>query len=608
MELLRKRDKDVESGQLLEIGEEVWRSPQGGCYSAYSMMSPTFPRNHEVAAAIALAAGDAYSLTDAIEGAWLDGEAPPEKSAKDVHGDIMKAINMLVKVLQQELRKGLETKDANRVETGLEMLWYANVAKLPEEERAIKLLVRIRLEQAMAGKQELELKQALLSATQYGQEQSPLFRPAQEMLEEILEARQIDDLVTQLSDAMSRNDLNSLHAVLQFGRSGKLKRGSLIDRPEFAQGEAFLENAVRHELQQAKAKCNRRAADLACCRARNFNLTHLPECQNLIALKKGQAVEALSAAASKRTEGALQAALRPALEDVDLASAGVRDEPAFKEAVQAYRDILSLPLALEEEQLLKIVTQGRADVVRHQLENKTLQTAFQDLFDMTQRKVRTKDRRIGDMPRRLLVKEVVVVQNTDVLLRYIKRRETIRKQLSGADMMFLGNVKSSDVCKTFAPFPDGKQFHTVWQEVDELTCDVISPNINEFYLFHGTSAEAAAAITEGDFRLDLAGSNAGMLYGRGVYFAESATKSDEYAKQDRRTLYPMLVCRVTLGRILYTDEEYPKTSNLVKQCTSGLHHSVLGDREKCRNTFREMIVYDTDQAYPEFLVWYSREY
>merc|ERR1719183_894060 len=164
--------------------------------------------------------------------------------------------------------------------------------------------------------------------------------------------------------------------------------------------------------------------------------------------------------------------------------------------------------------------------------------------------------------------------------------------------MFLGNVTSKEVCKTFIRLPDGRQFHNVWQEADDLTRDVIDPSINEFYLFHGTSPEAAASITEGEFRLDLAGTNAGTLYGRGVYFAESATKSDEYAKQDERGLYPMLICRVTLGRILYTDEEYPSSSKLINQCTSGTHHSVLGDREKCRGTFREMIVYDTDQAYP----------
>jgi len=161
--------------------------------------------------------------------------------------------------------------------------------------------------------------------------------------------------------------------------------------------------------------------------------------------------------------------------------------------------------------------------------------------------------------------------------------------------------------RTFKPLADGRQFHSVWKEVHELSAEPIDPEINEFYLFHGTSPKAAAAITAGDFRIDLAGSNAGTLYGRGIYFAECSSKSDEYAQEDERQFNPMLVCRVTLGRVLYTDEEYPNTGALIQSCTRGGHHSVLGDREKTRGTFREMIIYDSEQVYPEFLVWYTRQ-
>ncbi|CAD7968348.1 unnamed protein product [Amoebophrya sp. A25] len=39
-----------------------------------------------------------------------------------------------------------------------------------------------------------------------------------------------------------------------------------------------------------------------------------------------------------------------------------------------------------------------------------------------------------------------------------------------------------------------------------------------------------------------------------------------------------------------------------------LYHSVLGDREKCRRTFREFVVYDQAQVYPEWILWYERQY
>merc|ERR1719382_4439 len=58
----------------------------------------------------------------------------------------------------------------------------------------------------------------------------------------------------------------------------------------------------------------------------------------------------------------------------------------------------------------------------------------------------------------------------------------------------------------------------------------LDPEVNEVWLFHGTTREAAQGIAENDFRLDLTGSNAGTLYGKGIYLAENATKSDEYGE------------------------------------------------------------------------------
>ena len=54
---------------------------------------------------------------------------------------------------------------------------------------------------------------------------------------------------------------------------------------------------------------------------------------------------------------------------------------------------------------------------------------------------------------------------------------------------------------------------------------------NEVHLFHGTNPEAADLIAKGDFKIDKAGSNRGTMFGPGVYLAENASKSDEYAKE-----------------------------------------------------------------------------
>lgn len=131
---------------------------------------------------------------------------------------------------------------------------------------------------------------------------------------------------------------------------------------------------------------------------------------------------------------------------------------------------------------------------------------------------------------------------------------------------------------------------------------------NCVWLFHGTSDAAGEAITTGDFLLDKAGTNAGTLYGRGIYLAESCSKADEYTMENEEGLRCLLLCRATLGNVLYNCELAPNVDRLVRQCVRGTFHSVLGDREKIRGTYREFIVYDDDQVYPEYILWYRRLY
>merc|ERR1712094_158231 len=41
-------------------------------------------------------------------------------------------------------------------------------------------------------------------------------------------------------------------------------------------------------------------------------------------------------------------------------------------------------------------------------------------------------------------------------------------------------------------------------------------------------------------------------------------------------------------------------------CLRGKFHSVLGDRRKCRGTFREFVVFDEDQVYANYILAYTR--
>merc|ERR1712039_905514 len=135
----------------------------------------------------------------------------------------------------------------------------------------------------------------------------------------------------------------------------------------------------------------------------------------------------------------------------------------------------------------------------------------------------------------------------------------------------------------------------------------LDDSINEVWLFHGTSALGAEGITSTDFRLDLAGSGAGTLYGRGIYLAEACTKSDEYAGDDSVAQRYLLLCRAQLGKILYIDKEVDPVL-LERSCLDGDSHSVIGDRAKMKGTYREFIVFDNDQVYPNYILQYHQEF
>lgn len=68
-------------------------------------------------------------------------------------------------------------------------------------------------------------------------------------------------------------------------------------------------------------------------------------------------------------------------------------------------------------------------------------------------------------------------------------------------------------------------------------------------------------------------------------------------------------CRVVLGEILHLttggEAVQPAIESAMK---SKAYHAVCGDRLACVGTFREFVVYTAHQVYPEYVVYYKREY
>eukprot|EP00038_Savillea_parva_P030230 m.76445 g.76445 ORF g.76445 m.76445 type:complete len:702 (-) comp9062_c0_seq1:278-2383(-) len=132
---------------------------------------------------------------------------------------------------------------------------------------------------------------------------------------------------------------------------------------------------------------------------------------------------------------------------------------------------------------------------------------------------------------------------------------------------------------------------------------------NEFYLFHGTpNGNVADFIKKDGFDFRVC-STEGML-GQGLYFADSASKSDQYTGQGA-DLY-MFLARVVVGTPHCTNTRRGfRRPPCVQGCleTQGCLHERTDSvffSSPAKN-FREFVVYDNAQCYPEYLVRYRRE-
>lgn len=195
------------------------------------------------------------------------------------------------------------------------------------------------------------------------------------------------------------------------------------------------------------------------------------------------------------------------------------------------------------------------------------------------------------LPTGYRVCRVIRVESARMWRLYARKREEICCRRQGQELLsFHPPLRSAAVVDSH---PD------VFEPLDTL--------VNETYAFHGTSVRSALCIAQEDYRIDLAGSGAGSMYGLGTYLAESCTKADEYARDGGeghyKGVFAMLLSRVCMGRFYYTTMRDGRARELFIE---GAFDSTFGDREESADTFRELVVYDTDQVYPEYILLYHR--
>jgi hypothetical protein len=269
----------------------------------------------------------------------------------------------------------------------------------------------------------------------------------------------------------------------------------------------------------------------------------------------------------------------------------------YRLAVQRYAEIRCFPAGWNAR--LALQRHGGKFVATSAVQDRGALQAFQELLLMTHRKIYTRDRRNENVPDGLQLVSAVKVENADKWVDYMAQQETIRQEIARDRVDFRDHQVETMV---------GEAANTSRWLTDYTGTPPLDPEVNEAWLFHGTKATSAERIAADEFKLNLAGSHAGTLYGRGIYLAESASKSDEYAAPNAEKLRTLLLCRVTLGRAFYTDAVDADPRACEATCLQDRYHSVLGDRAKAKGTFREFVVFDDAQVYVNYVLVYRRVY
>jgi len=234
--------------------------------------------------------------------------------------------------------------------------------------------------------------------------------------------------------------------------------------------------------------------------------------------------------------------------------------------------------------------------------------AMQSMFDQTWKPITTRDRDYQGVQR---LRVVMVQRNTNPMLwqqNALARQDICERMLKTATL----GRRSNGLPESFP---------AAFLSPEELALNVslqtgffeTNRSINECFLFHGSKPSAVENICNNGFNVGLSGTHAGSLYGSGIYCGENSSKGDEYTDAEESGLYQglraMLVCRVVLGQMHYNDEVVPDKDQISRLCSGPekWFDSVLGDRQKARGTYREFVVFNSAQVFPEYVVLYRRE-
>ena len=196
------------------------------------------------------------------------------------------------------------------------------------------------------------------------------------------------------------------------------------------------------------------------------------------------------------------------------------------------------------------------------------------------------------------VTRVMRIENKPLWLRYQNHKSHLRESLQRA-------LARGAAVPTLESLGESILQPRIKHPVVEASIDT-----DELLLFHGTSDEAARNIAAHGFNERLA-SDTG-IYGAGIYFADRPSKSQQYSSRHTTPSgeHVMLICRLVLGwpcliqgRNTFNRDAPPNQATPGKSFDSIFAQTgVVPDGDHLHNEF---IVFQSNQTYAEFLVYYK---
>ncbi|CAL1535023.1 unnamed protein product [Lymnaea stagnalis] len=213
----------------------------------------------------------------------------------------------------------------------------------------------------------------------------------------------------------------------------------------------------------------------------------------------------------------------------------------------------------------------------------------------------------------LKVLDVKRVENAEMFERYRVQRKRLFDKM----------VRKGKICPDIGKLKGSKGRVCTTELLSDSMKKELYYEVNEHYLFHGTKSDTIEALIHNG--LDPRLSNEATMFGKGIYAAERATKSDQYtdSKQQRTpngTKLTLILTRMLLGNVFLCDDKHKSVqSKGSKKLSRPPCMSCLEDFCKCRDQtlfdsvmgdgkwlFREFVVYESSQCYPEYVITYTR--